>query len=395
MNFVFNRREQAGSPAKLGGDISVSCLNRDEIMALGCEWEHLCQNALENNAYYAPAFMRPALDYIDTDLEIRALAVRKRDILIGFLPFVNDKWRWLGAARVNKAWTNPYIASTIPVIDKNHSEEAMAALVQAMGLPQTNGRFWLFKNFTVDGPVGALLTAHLTSQNMSSALSGAYSRPVMTSGETFESHMETQVSRSRRRGLARNRKRLQKLGEVTMKTFTGGVDLDVAVEAFLRIEASGWKGEKGSALACDDNLARFARSAFGSKETMTAARADILYLDDKHIAVSLSAQSGRTIFTLKTAYDETYKAFGPGLLLEQDIVESFLTGGWAEVMDSAVTEPTHVLGSLWNSKVTVGTMLLCVDNSKTQETFSHYQSIEAMRQRLRKLLKEVATIARP
>ena len=169
MNLAFSDSEQTGSSAASGGDISVQCLGRDEIIALGPEWEKLGQNALEDNAYYAPAFMLPALDHIDADLEICALAVRKRDQLIGFLPFVNDKWRWLGAAPVNKAWMNPYITSSIPLIDKNHSEEAMAAMIQAMGSTQANGHFWLFKNFMTNGPVGCLLKTHLASQNMPSA----------------------------------------------------------------------------------------------------------------------------------------------------------------------------------------------------------------------------------
>ena len=289
---------------------------------------------------------------------------------------------------------NPYITSSIPQIDKNHSEEAMAAMIQAMGSTQANGHFWLFKNFMTNGPVGSLLKAHLASQNMPSALSDEYSRPVMTHGETFENHMKTQVSRSRRRGLARNRKRLQELGAVTTRAFTNGDDLDAAVDDFLRIEAAGWKGDQGSALACNENLATFARAAFGSKNTMPAARADMLYLDDKPIAASLSVLSGKTVFTLKTAYDEIYKSFGPGLLLEQDIVESFLSEDWAEMMDSAVTEQPHVLGGMWNSNATVGTMLLCAKGDNSHETFRYYQNIEAMRQRVRKLLKEVASKAR-
>ena len=56
-------------------------------------------------------------------------------------------------------------------------------------------------------------------------------------------------------------------------------------------------------------------------------------LENKAIAVSLTICVGETAFTLKCTYDEAYRSFSPGLLLEQDIIIiSILRAQWVSFL---------------------------------------------------------------
>src|SRR5437660_8470291 len=118
--------------------------------------------------------------------------------------------------------------------------------------------------------------------------------------------MQSREPAGRRKSLARNRRRLEQLGKVGHEVHCFGQGLDDAAVAFLKIEASGWKGKRGTALACDEPSRKFAIGAFTGEQHNSICRADVLTLDGTPIAVSLITTAGRTGFAVKACYDETY-----------------------------------------------------------------------------------------
>jgi len=378
----------------LENEFSVVCLNRNDIFALGDGWANLVENAVEDNPYYSPAFMKPLLEHIDWNCDIQALAVYKRDVLVGFLPFVIDKWRWLKALAVNRAWIHPNFSLTVPLIDEGCAGNVVEALVEAMNGQGAAGSFWLFENFSLEGPVGALFAEALAARNLSSQTFGEFARPILEQECSFDEYMSSRVSKSRRRALMRNRKRLSAMGKVEMQSFASGPGLTAAVEDFLTIEAAGWKGAKGTALACNESMAAFARRAFGDNDGRPIARADLLYLNDRPIAASLSVYAGKTAFLLKSAYDETYRTYSPGLLLEQNIMEYFFDTRWVERLDSAVTVSAHVLQNLWNKTIPIGDFFLCANGAMSPGRFRNYMQIEELRRLFRRNLKYIVAKSR-
>ena len=389
MNNPLEHRVPNISATGLQSGFSIACLDRQEIFALGENWEKLSRNAVEENPYYSPIFMRAALENLEANSDLKALAVYRGETLVGFCPFVVDKWRWLGACSVNRAWINPYSTLTIPLVDRRCPREVVASLLNAMAEHGACRNFWLFDNFNLDGSVGRLFREFFKTENIASEIFDEFDRPVLEQGSTFEQHMRDHVSKNRRKSLKRNHRNLSERGKVEMRSFTAGPELMAAVEDFLTIEASGWKGEQGTALACHRNSRKFARQAFGGSGGKSITRADVLYLDEFPIAVSLSIYTGKTAFTLKSAYDETYRSFSPGLLLEAAIIEDFFESQWVEYLDSAVTTTGHVIQGLWNSSIRVGDLLLCADGRRSSDSFQNFSHIEKLRRMSRQKLKNI------
>jgi hypothetical protein len=202
------------------------------------------------------------------------------------------------------------------------------------------------------------------------------------------------VSSNRRKGLARNRRRLEELGKVGHECHCFGEGLDRAVSAFLKIEAGGWKGKQGTALACDEKTRKFALDAFTGDEANSICRADVLTLNRAPIAVSLIALAGRTGFTVKGCYDEAYRSYSAGLLLEIEVIHGFLSGNWASRLDSA-TAGTHVIDSLWQGRIDVADLIFSLSPRYPELRLSALQISDRTRMSIKVGIKRLLMPSRP
>jgi hypothetical protein len=185
--------------------------------------------------------------------------------------------------------------------------------------------------------------------------------------------MNTCVDPKRRKGLARNLRRLEELGKVEHESHSSGEGLERAVSAFLQIEASGWKGKHGTALASDESSRQFAKSAFTGDATNSICRADVLSVGGVPIAVSLIALAGRTGFAVKACYDEYYRSYSPGVLLETAVLRGFLSESWSSRLDSATSGP-HVLDDLWPGRIEVADLVVSFSSRHTKFRLSALQT---------------------
>ncbi|HVH10748.1 MAG TPA: GNAT family N-acetyltransferase [Gemmatimonadales bacterium] len=112
----------------------------------------------------------------------------------------------------------------------------------------------------------------------------------------------------------RNReRRLHELGEVTFTVVRDGPAQHAALELFYALEASSWKGARGSAIR---QRAR-ARTFYDALAALTAGETWIptLSVSGRTVAAQLIRAHGRTLFMLKTAYDPAFAPYAPGQLL--------------------------------------------------------------------------------
>jgi hypothetical protein len=91
-----------------------------------------------------------------------------------------------------------------------------------------------------------------------------------------------------------------------------------------------------------------------------SSRADVLTLGDRPIAISLSFLRGGTCFLLKTTYEEAFRGFAPGILLEDAILRAFLDEGFAEKLDSA-SLPGSVLEGLFADRERMADVVIATD----------------------------------
>jgi CelD/BcsL family acetyltransferase involved in cellulose biosynthesis len=103
-----------------------------------------------------------------------------------------------------------------------------------------------------------------------------------------------------------------------------------ALDCGLALEAAGWKGGLGTAIACDARLTRFyhalARS-FARRGRLTLA---FLRAQGKRIAFHFALEDDRVYFLLKPGFDPEFASFGPGQLLVREAAADAARRGLVE-----------------------------------------------------------------
>jgi CelD/BcsL family acetyltransferase involved in cellulose biosynthesis len=138
---------------------------------------------------------------------------------------------------------------------------------------------------------------------------------------------EQRLSRNLKQGLKRSLRRLHEAGEVTFQHVDGQQGLDSLLTEGFRIEAAGWKGTRGTAIASDPKTERFYRDVGAWAAAEGWLRLAFLRLDERAIAFWLGIEDRGVHYALKSGFDPRYAAFSPGrLLLQRTLRDAFSRG---------------------------------------------------------------------
>lgn len=148
------------------------------------------------------------------------------------------------------------------------------------------------------------------------------------------------LTRKFKSNLRRRERRLGELGAVRCDIARGGRPLERALEAFYQLEARGWKGQSGSAVAQRPQVKRFYDRLVERAAADGGIWIPMLTLSDSPIAAQVLRVSGRTMFGLKTAYDEAYARYGPGQVLTSRVIRYGLDHGM-EALDLMAGNATY------------------------------------------------------
>jgi CelD/BcsL family acetyltransferase involved in cellulose biosynthesis len=123
------------------------------------------------------------------------------------------------------------------------------------------------------------------------------------------------ASANHRSNLSRGQKRAAQRGGLRYETHAGTAGVAGAMQHFLAIEASGWKGETGGAVACKPELVAFYAALGAGFGAQGRCEIDLLWLGDRAIATVFWFRTGATLHLQKIAYLEEFAELGPGRLI--------------------------------------------------------------------------------
>ena len=106
---------------------------------------------------------------------------------------------------------------------------------------------------------------------------------------------------------------------MAFRVTVGGPDLERDLNAFLHVEASGWKARRGTAIVANPRTDRLYRSF----ATRAAARGQLRLA----LPRDLGCVVGDTGFLLKTGFDESYARLSPGLMLRGEVLRTCVEEG--------------------------------------------------------------------
>jgi CelD/BcsL family acetyltransferase involved in cellulose biosynthesis len=134
------------------------------------------------------------------------------------------------------------------------------------------------------------------------------------------------------RNLRRVERKLERFPDYRVDFSKGDDPGGSRIARFLALEASGWKGQKGTAILCHPSEQAFYGEFTRRLDSRGWLRWHELHADGTLLASQMDVRIGRVLYVWKIAHDERYRSFAPGnVLLMETIRRAFAEGETDEI----------------------------------------------------------------
>ena len=345
--------------------------------ALSASWDAIASWASEPNPFYESWFLLPAARHFHADSN-SVLRLEVDGNFAGLVPVCRapNYYRWPIPVLGN--WLHPNCFLGAPLVSAGAERAMWRALFDWADSTCQNELFLHLQDIPLDGPLHDALVAELHDQKRHAALVRRQSRVILRSSLDPEAYWQASLSGKKRKELRRQASRLGELGAVETLRQRDAEGVDLWIGQFLQLEASGWKGQAGSALECAEGT----RALFSMALRGAALRGRLerltMTLDGRPIAMLANFITGGAAFGFKTAYDESVAAWSPGVLLQRANLE-VLNNPAVRWTDSCAYDDHPMIAHLWRERRPVGTYNIAIGGSARRFAATQFTRFELAR----------------
>jgi CelD/BcsL family acetyltransferase involved in cellulose biosynthesis len=242
----------------------------------------------------------------------------------------------------------------------------------------------LLRNLPTDHPVTQALLATTTQVKVLHQ----WQRAGLLLNGSFENWLQNNFDQKRRKELKRLRARLSEQGKLESISFQAGDHLAPFIDAFLQLEAQGWKGKRGTAIANDPAIAATLKAGLHAMHAGNRLKFWQINFDDAPIASLFALVDDGEVTLGKIAYAEAYSKYSPGVLIILDATQELLTSGIHVRADSNALPDHPMIDRLWRDRITCQDMLLAGPTTPTP-VFQLLSQWIGMKYAAKRLIKRV------
>ena len=327
-----------------------------ELTRLAPGWQALADRALESNPFYEPRFLLtmvretgpyPGLEFWVVaprnapDLPLGVFPLRRRRIGPGGMvhllsPFTRGR---SGAREVD-------IDLGVPLIDTLRADAVLDALLDQLDhcLWPPLGLDWF--GLAADGAFCVALRARLAARRQPMHELGGWRRAMFRPAADAQTYLASVLSKRRAKDLAQSRRQIERQGgPISFDVLAPDADPLPWIDAYVAMEAGGWKGQQGTDIGADPAMRRFFTQSLTASHAAGRVLAYRLCAGGTPIAQTwvLFGADGKVGLAWKMAYDDVYKKMSPGLLLQIDVMDVLHSpDSPVQAIDSCAT-PGHPL----------------------------------------------------
>lgn len=346
------------------------------------QWNALANGCAEPNAFCESWFLAPALRQFDAQGRVQIFTIWQGDELCGLMPVAANTHygRWLMPHVQNWLHHNAFLGT--PLVRTGYEGAFWQEFLALMDRQPGRALFLHLNGLPTDGPLLAALTQVTHAQGRRFDCVERKSRAFLQSDLSPQAYFEEAVRAKKRKELRRQKSRLSEEGVLTFVRSDGDEGLEAWTEEFLALEKRGWKGQNGSALGCADatrNL--FVEALKGAAFAGKLERLE-LRLDGKPLAMLVNFLCAPGSFSFKTAFDEDYARFSPGVLLQIENL-ALLEQRDIDWCDSCAAEGHPMIDSLWTGRRSVGRYSVAIGGAGRRAIFGRLLNAELARNQAR------------
>ncbi|MCC6949608.1 MAG: GNAT family N-acetyltransferase [Bradyrhizobiaceae bacterium] len=322
------------------------------------EWAELARRAIEPNVFLDPGFAMAAARHLEAG-DIGAVAVWSGRRLAGLLPGRLEGVRSGRPFPTFAVWTHAFAPLSTPLVDRSAPAEVVRTMLKALRQVPGAPKLALLPLVAESGPVAQLIHGELARKQRSATRLAPYARAALFPASEGG---KAELSAKRLAELRRQQRRLAEAGAVGRVTAKSLREIEPALGAYLELEAAGWKGRAGSAAKADAESAAFFREAVLALAAERKAQIDLLRLNGCAIAASITLFSGDRAWGWKTAYDESFARFSPGMQLAFDLSQKLGADAQLALVDSCAAPGGGIVDHMWPGRMAMADWLVPLED---------------------------------
>lgn len=313
------------------------------------EWDHLARSGDEPNPFAEKWSLVPALERFAPDASVALTHFRVAGELSGLMPLARSRSYYGYPIPHLAAWSHDNMFVGSPLVRSGCEEVFWREL---FGWADAHAGAALFLHLgwmAEDGPLFRALSQVADGQSRPWGVVQREERALLQSELGPQAYLEAAMSGKKRKELRRQHKRLAEEGELRFERRCDEAGLDGWIEDFLALEQAGWKGRNGSALADRLNTRDWFAQTLHGAATQGRLERLTLALDGKPIAMLANFIAPPGAFSFKTAFDERFARFSPGVLLQLENLD-LLEHEDVAWCDSCAAADHPMIERIWREK---------------------------------------------
>jgi CelD/BcsL family acetyltransferase involved in cellulose biosynthesis len=365
-------------PVAAATERRVECLAWQDLEAEVAAWDALARRASEPNPFFESWYLLPSLRHLTRDCEVTILRYEEDGHLAGLLPIVRPG-RYYGRRLPNIcAWLHDNAFCGAPLVARGCEVGFWQETLRWADRNAGAALFLHLRAMPLHGALHAALEAVSASEKRCVALVHHEARAMLESDLQPNAYFEASLSTKKRKELRRQARRLTEEGDLQIARDHDAQGLEEWLDEFLALERAGWKGASGSALASHGETERLFRDALSGAARQGRLERLTVRLDGRAIAMLANFLTPPGAFSYKTAFDENYARFSPGVLLQRENL-AMLEREDIAWTDSCASQDHPMIDHFWRERRAIGRLSIAIGGPVRRGAFQLLARVEQAR----------------
>jgi CelD/BcsL family acetyltransferase involved in cellulose biosynthesis len=319
------------------------------------QWRALADRAIEPNGYYLPDWELAVNASAPGRTGADALEARSDAALIGLMPVVSlsRAYKIPLPALVS---AQPYGTLCTPLLDRASAEDAAAQIMQAAR--DAGARALVLREVSLDGRAISAFNAALRGDGIRLRTLRWHLRASLNAMRDADALLHDALGAKKLKELRRQRHRLAEHGAVACEVARTRADVGAAIKTFLTLEASGWKGRRGTALAQVAGDAVFIRRAVTALADTANCEIITLRAGNTPVASGIVLRHQSRAFFFKLGVDERFAKYSPGVQLTVELTRQLCADPLVASADSTASPDHPMINPIWRGRFAIGDVLI-------------------------------------
>jgi CelD/BcsL family acetyltransferase involved in cellulose biosynthesis len=326
-------------------------------------WRELAERAVEPNGYYLPGWELAVNAFAKGRTGVSALSAWSNTSfaadgtarLIGLMPAIS-LWRACKIPLPALANADPYGTLATPLLDRDAANDAVTELLAQAR--KVGAHALILSNVALDGAAMKAVTHVLRQAGLRPRVLQSRIRACLDATRDSDALLRDALGAKKLKELRRQRHRLSEHGAVHFEVARTPEDVASAIETFLTLEASGWKGQRGTALVQHDGDASFVRRATVALAEGSQCEIVSLRAGDTPVAAAIVLRHQDRAFYFKLGIDERFAKFSPGVQLTLDLTRHLCADPQIATADSTADADHPMINPIWRGRFAIGDVLV-------------------------------------